>query len=109
MPEARFEDHAEDQALSALLVYPEAPPDEDFTLRVMQRVMRERRRRRAILGFAGTVGAAFGLAGAWLLSEPIQALFSGLPLTGTMQAVLALTAAVAFYGWVMNEDVSLAT
>ncbi len=55
----------------------------------------------------GLLGAVFGLLGAASLADPIARLFTDLPATATMQAVLLAVAMVAFYGWFMNEDLSL--
>jgi uncharacterized protein YacL len=96
-----------DRKLDQLLGFHESLPSEEFVLEVMHRVQREQRSRKLILTLFGLAGAAFGLAGAVLLSNPIAQLFSNLPLTNTMQAVLFAVAAVAFYGWLMNEDVSI--
>lgn len=93
--------------LDALLAFHEELPADTFVLRVMHRVKRERRRRRLILTVFGAAGAAFGLAGALLLSEPLARLFAGLPPIGTTQVVLLAVAATAFYAWFMNEDVDL--
>jgi hypothetical protein len=98
-----------DRELDQLLGFRESLPADAFVLDVMQRVQRERRSRKLILLIFGLVGAAFGAAGALLLSDPIARFFTTLPLTGTMQAVLIAVAAVAFYGWIMNEDISLDT
>ena len=108
MPDATHS-HEPDRVLEQLLGFREAEAPDAFVLGVMQRVQRELRRRRMILSVFGLAGAAFGVAGALLLSDPIARLFTGLPLTGTMQAVLIVGAAAAFYGWIMNEDISLAT
>ena len=35
--------------------------------------------------------------------------YVSMPITGTMQAVLIAVAAVAFYGWIMDEDIRLDT
>ena len=93
--------------LERLLESRESVPDDGFVLNVMQQVRRQRRLRRTVLAACGVIGAAFGLAGAAMLSDPIAQLFSGLPVTGTMQAVLVAVAAIALYGWFMNEDLSL--
>jgi hypothetical protein len=93
--------------LDRLLGLHEALPGDEFVLGVMHRVQREQRSRRLILWVFGLIGAIFGVAGALLLSDPIREIFSNLPQTGTMQAVLFAVAAVAFYGWIMNEDVSI--
>ena len=95
--------------LDQLLGFREALPADTFVLDVMHRVRRERRSRKLILLIFGLIGGAFGAAGALLLSGPVARFFSGLPVTGTMQAVLVAVAAVAFYGWIMNEDISLDT
>ena len=99
----------QDRELDQLLGYRDTVQADAFILGVMHRVQRERRSRRVILAVFGLVGAVFGMAGALLLSEPIARTFTNLPLTGTMQAVLIGVAAVAFYGWAMNEDISLDT
>lgn len=101
-------DEAKDPMLEQLLACREADPADQFLLDVMQRVQREQRRRKSILLFFGLIGALFGLVGAILLSEPITRLFAGLPVIGTMQAVLFTVAAVAFYAWFMDEDTNLA-
>ena len=93
--------------LDRLLEFQETLPDDAFVLNVMHRLARERRRRRLILFVFGLIGAAFGLVGAVLLSEPLATLFSGLPPMGTVQITLFTVAAVAFYAWFMNEDVDL--
>lgn len=98
-----------DRELDSLLGFHENPAPDDFVLDVMHRIQRERRSRRIILTCFGSLGAAFGLAGAVLLSDPIAHIFSDLPLTGTMQAVLFGVAAVALYGWFMNEDLNIGT
>ena len=99
----------QDRELDQLLGYRDTVQADAFILGVMHRVQRERRSRRVILAVFGLIGAVFGMAGALLLSEPIARVFTSLPLTGTMQAVLVGVAGVAFYGWAMNEDISLDT
>lgn len=93
--------------LDRLLEYRQDLPGDAFVLDVMHRLGRERRRRKMILFVFGLIGAAFGLAGAVLLSEPLGRAFANLPPMGTTQVVLFVVAAVAFYGWLMNEDVDL--
>ena len=97
-----------DRELQQLLGYNTVTSDR-FVIGVMQRVQRERRRRRLILFSCGAIGAVFGVIGAALLSAPIAGLFTALPATGIMQAALIVGSAAAFYGWIMNEDISLAT
>ena len=106
MPETPF-----DQTLERILAYPEGPDgaeDDGFVVDVMAGVRRERGRRRAILAAFGGVGALFGLAGAILLADPVDALFTEL-LSGThiMQAALLVSGAAAFYVWMMGDDLSL--
>ncbi|HLF30920.1 MAG TPA: hypothetical protein VI566_07820 [Xanthomonadales bacterium] len=98
---------AHGQSLEQLLTFRETLPAEAFVLDVMQRVRREQRRRNIILFAFGLVGAAFGLAGAFLLAGPVAGIFSKLPVMATMQAVLLAVAALAFYVWSMNEDLGL--
>lgn len=105
MPDPSFE-----RELEQLLEYPEPPHSEAFVLNVMRGVRREQRMRRLILWGFGLVGAMFGLAGAVLLSDSITRLFSftvTLPAAETMQVVLFIVAAVAFYIWFMNDDLPL--
>jgi len=99
-----------DHELEQLLGYTQAPKPEAFVLDVMRSVKREQRTRKVILWFFGLVGALFGLAGAVMLSDSITRLFSftvTMPAMQTMQMVLAIVAAAAFYTWFMNDDLSL--
>ena len=96
--------------LEALLEYTEPPQAEAFTMNVMRSVKREQRTRRLILWAFGLVGALFGLAGAVMLSGSIARLFTftiSMPATETMQVVLFIVAAAAFYTWFMNDDLPL--
>jgi ferric-dicitrate binding protein FerR (iron transport regulator) len=97
-----------EQALDALLGHRDTLPGDSFVLEVMDRIRSERRRRRRILLAFGLAGAAFGLAGAWQLAEPVAQLFAGLPQTALMQAVLLTCGGLAFYTWCMHEDLGLA-
>lgn len=96
-----------DRKLQELLSYPEprAPGDDPFVADVMQEVRAEKRRRQAILGAFGGIGAVFGLAGVAMLIDDIGALFvrdiSAMALT---QGTLFLAGAAAFYNWFMNDD-----
>jgi len=90
-----------------LLQYSAASDSDEFVANVMHSVQRERRTRQLILFIFGLVGAAFGVLGAFMLSDSITRLFTSLPITGTMQAALLISAAVAFYIWFMNDDLSL--
>jgi hypothetical protein len=100
-------DQTHPSELDRLLEYRENLSGGTFVLDVMHRLGRERRRRRLILYVFGLIGAAFGVAGAVLLSGPLAAVFANLPPMGTLQATLFAVAAVAFYAWFMNEDVDL--
>ena len=90
-----------------LLAYTDEPGSDEFVANVMHNVRQERRKRQLVLFIFGLVGAAFGVLGAFLLSDSITRLFSSLPVTGTMQAALLVSAVVAFYVWFMNDDLSL--
>jgi len=99
-----------DRELEQLLAYTEAPQPEAFVLDVMRSVKREQRIRKVILWVFGLVGAAFGLAGAVMLSGSISRLFTftvELPAMETMQVTLFIVGAAAFYLWFMNDDFSL--
>jgi uncharacterized membrane protein YsdA (DUF1294 family) len=103
-------DSSFDRKLENLLEYSESPQPEAFTMDVMRSVQRERRTRKVILWAFGLVGALFGLAGAVMLSGSITRLFSftvTMPATETMQVVLFIVAAAAFYTWFMNNDLPL--
>ena len=102
-------DTIENRELDQLLGFRENLEADQFILDVMRNVQHERRRRKVILLIFGLIGAAFGVLGAVLLADPIARLFTGLPLIGTMQAVLIVVASAAFYRWMMNEDSSLNT
>jgi len=102
MPES-----TQDRLLDQLLEYRDDLQGDAFVLEVMHRVRREQGSRKAILFGFGLIGALFGLAGAAMLSEPIARAFAGLPAMGTTQVALFVVAAVAFYGWFMNEDIDL--
>ena len=105
MPDSSF-----DRKLETLLEYSESPQPEAFTMDVMRSVQRERRTRKLILWAFGLVGALFGLAGAVMLSGSITRLFTftvTMPATETMQVVLFIVAAAAFYIWFMNDDLPL--
>jgi len=99
-----------DRQLETLLEYSESPQPEAFTMDVMRRVKREQRTRKLILWVFGLIGALFGLAGAVMLSGSITRLFTftvTIPATETMQVVLFIVAAAAFYIWFMNDDLPL--
>ena len=105
MPDSTF-----DRELETLLEYSESPQGEAFIMDVMRSVKRERRTRKLILWAFGLVGALFGLAGAVILSNSITRLFTftiSMPATETMQVVLFIVAAAAFYTWFMNDDLPL--
>jgi hypothetical protein len=102
VPESSF-----DQELGQLLEYSRAPQADAFVVDVMRGVKREQLLRRVILWAFGLVGALFGLIGAVMLSDSITRLFSftlSLPATETMQVVLFVVGAAAFYTWFMNDD-----
>ena len=105
MPDSSF-----DRELEALLGYSDSPQPEAFTMDVMRGVKREQLTRKLILWAFGLVGALFGLAGAVMLSGSITRLLTftvTMPATETMQVVLFIVAAAAFYIWFMNDDLPL--
>jgi len=106
MPEDSF-----DRTLEQLLGYagPTASENDSFVTAVMQRVQRQQRQRRLILLVCGLVGAVFGTVGAVLLSGKITWLFTQ-ALSGMLlvQIILLVIAALAFYNWFMNDDLTLA-
>ena len=99
-----------DHQLEQLLAYRHEPESSEFVARVMHDVKREQSVRKVILWAFGLVGAVFGLAGAAMLSGPIERLFTfsfSLPATETMQVALFIVAAAAFYTWFMNDELSM--
>jgi hypothetical protein len=101
-------DERQERSLDRLLSHREAVPEDRFVLQVMHRLQSERRRRRAILSGFGLLGAAFGLLGAIQLAEPVAQLWSGIPATALMQAVLLTGGGAAFYAWFMGDDLPVA-
>jgi hypothetical protein len=103
VPETPFDD-----TLEQLLAYPpdaEGADADRFVVAVMDRVKRERRRRRVILGVFGLIGALFGVAGAALLAEPIGSLFTEtISPERIMQVALLVSGAAAFHVWIMGDD-----
>ncbi len=102
MPDSSF-----DQELGQLLEYSRSQHADAFVVDVMRGVKREQRIRSVILWAFGLVGALFGLMGAVMLSDSITRLFSftlSLPATETMQVVLFVVGAAAYYTWFMNDD-----
>ena len=93
--------------LEQLLRYAEPPQADEFVMNVMRGVQRAQRTRKWVLLAFGLIGAAFGVVGAFLLTDSIASLFSELPAMGTMRAVLAITAVAAFYSWFMNDELGL--
>jgi hypothetical protein len=93
--------------LEQILRYDEPPQADAFVMNVMQGVQRAQRIRKLVLVIFGLIGAAFGVLGAFMLSDSITRIFSDLPAMGTMQAVLAVTAVGAFYAWFMNDELGL--
>ncbi len=105
MPDSSF-----DQSLEKLLEYSDSPEPAEFVVGVMRGVRRRQRTRKLILSVFGLIGAVFGLVGAMLLSDRITWLFTeALSAIGVMQIVLGIIAALAFYTWFMNEDLSVAS
>ncbi len=99
-----------DKALEELLAYParESGNDDLFVVDVMRSVQKQRRTRKLVLGLFGGIGALFGLAGAFMLSDPISRLFTGADATVFyMQLPLFAAGLAAFYTWFMNDDLPL--
>jgi hypothetical protein len=99
-----------EQELEQLLAYRPPENSESFVINVMHEVRSKQRIRRMILWIFGGIGAVFGLASAIMLSGSIGRLFSssvGLHPEETMQAVLFVVAAAAFYTWFMNDDMTV--
>lgn len=90
--------------LDQLLEYHETPEKDDFVADVMKHVQRQQRIRSLVLYGSGTVGAAFGVAGVMLLSEPVNRLLSGME---AFPVSLGILGALALLGWLLHEDVGL--
>lgn len=106
-PRLSMADERHDPMLDSLLAHREPLSGDAFVLRVMHRTRSERRRRRAILLGFGLLGAVFGALGAVLLAEPLARLFTDLPGTTLMQAVLLAGGIAAFYAWFMGDDLGV--
>jgi len=90
--------------LDELLAYHDTPEPGDFTAQVMRGVRRQERLRRLILIGSGALGAAFGVAGAALLAEPLSRLLGGFD---SLQMGVAVMAALALLGWLLHEEAGL--
>jgi len=90
------------------LKYQELPANDGFVENVMQGVRRERRIRRLVLVLSGLVGAAFGIAGAVILSDSITRLvLQVFEQAGAGVAGLALMLVLAFLAWLLNDEATL--
>jgi hypothetical protein len=101
-----------DRKLEELLAYPEpgGGSEDLFVVDVMRQLGRQRRQRKLILAVFGGIGALFGVAGAFMLSDTISMIFTeALSMTTLMQIPLLVTGAIAFYLWFMNDDMALNT
>ena len=93
----KYPEHDSKQSLEQWLEYHDSPLPPAFVEKVMDKVRRQRRMRRLILGSAAVVGTSFGIAGAVILSDSINRLLlqamsssSMLPAVATIAAVLIL-------------------
>ncbi len=90
--------------LDELLQYHQEPEDGGFSDQVLQKINQPDRSRRWILWMNGAIGAAFGIAGATMLTQPLteltDSLFSQSP--PWLSAVLA-TAFLLLFTWFLNE------
>lgn len=100
-------DETRKQVVDQLLEFQESLPPDEFVLNVMHQVQHQQKVRRLILLVFGLIGAAFGVLGAILLSDPIAELVLSIPAMSIMQAMLFVAAAVSFYTWFMNDELSL--
>lgn len=89
--------------LENLLEFHEKPEDTAFVAEVMQGIKRQQRIRRLILTATGVVGAAFGTAGAIMLSAPIAQALGEIRLFPVSVAVLG---GLAFIAWIFQDEVS---
>ena len=91
--------------LDQLLEYHETPERGDFTAAVMRGVSRQRRIRKLILAGSGLVGAAFGMAGMMLLSEPVSRFLGEVDL---LPVSLGAVLIVAMVTWLLYDEAGLA-
>lgn len=89
--------------LEDLLEYHQEPEDSQFVVEVMAGVRRQQRMRKMILAATGVVGAAFGTAGAIMLSEPVAQAFTGI---GPLPVSVAVLGGLAFIAWIFQDEVS---
>ena len=94
--------------LDRMLAFDSPPQDDRFVVDVMSQVRKERQSRRWILAGSGAVGAAFGLAGALMLSDSVGALVRGsLETAGPLLVGLSAAAALGGLAWLLYDDSSL--
>ncbi len=87
--------------LDDLLKYHETPPRDDFAQRVMQQVQRKQRLRKLILIGTGSIGAAFGVMGVMLASEPLARLFEQF---STLPVSLGAAVAIGIGVWLFQDE-----
>ncbi len=91
--------------LDELLEYHHTPEPDTFVADVMQGIARQQKVRKLILLGSGLVGGAFGVAGATLLSDSISNLLGQLASSdAAMPLGLAVMAAVALLGWLLQDE-----
>ncbi len=99
-----------DRKLEELLAYPEDKAGETdlFVVDVMREVEKQRRIRKLILVLFGGIGAVFGVIGATLLSGSIGSVLSEtITPKAWYQLPLFAAGALAFYIWIMNDDLAI--
>lgn len=89
--------------LEDLLEYHQKPEDSAFVTKVMEGVERQKKVRRMVLATTGVVGAAFGAAGAILLSGPLAQAMGEANIVSVSTAVVA---GLAFLAWIFQDEMS---
>jgi len=83
----------------------QAPGPDTFVADVMKAVAHQQRRRKLILIGSGVTGGLFGVAGATLLSDSVGKLITQFAAgDAAMPFGLAIMAAVALLGWLMQDE-----
>jgi hypothetical protein len=96
--------------LDDVLQYQERPEDDEFVARVMRGVQRQQRTRKLILACTGVLGAVFGVAGAFLLSDDIGQLIRQV-MTGkdAVYTGFAILVSAGVMAWLLHDETGLST
>lgn len=91
--------------LDELLKYHQTPGPDTFVAEVMKGIERQQKTRKLILLGSGVIGGLFGVMGATLLSDSIGRLITqAVAGDAAMPLGLAVMSAIAFLGWLLQDE-----